>query len=196
MLTLSRVPLSQVFSSVRTDRYALVKGDNTNDHGASRRRRVATKLSDTGRICAHNDSLVPLLTLRHCQGDKSSPYSHPFFHGPLSCNTLQSPLHTHARPFDLYTKFNAKWWATCTAACELWRPHAACWLVTFSFFLSDRSYYSWKYIHTVQIVSNTGWLWGEPQYCLATFFLFLSSTSKILVSFLRVSLLPWVQECV
>jgi len=48
------------------------------DRGASRRGRAATRLSNTGRIDAHNASLAPLLTLRHCLGDTSSPFSRLF----------------------------------------------------------------------------------------------------------------------
>ena len=44
----------------------------------SRRGRAAARLSDTGRTSVHNASLAPLLTPRHCQGDKSSPFSRPF----------------------------------------------------------------------------------------------------------------------
>ena len=67
------VPLS--LCSVSPDRYARVKGDNTTERGASQRGRAATRRSDTGMTSAHNASLAPLLTLRHCQGDKSSPFS-------------------------------------------------------------------------------------------------------------------------
>jgi hypothetical protein len=52
------------------------------DRGASRRGRAATRLLDTGRIDAHNANLAPLLTLRHCQGDTSSPFSRFFVVGP------------------------------------------------------------------------------------------------------------------
>jgi len=48
------------------------------DRGASRRGRAATRLSDTGRIDAHNASLALLLTLRHCQAGTSSPFSRLF----------------------------------------------------------------------------------------------------------------------
>jgi len=61
-----------MFCFARPDRYALVKGDNTTERGASLRGRAATKLSDTGKTSAHNASLAPL---RHCQGDTSSPFS-------------------------------------------------------------------------------------------------------------------------
>jgi len=40
------------------------------------RGRGNTRLSHTGRTYSKNVSLAPLLTLRHCQGDKSSSFSH------------------------------------------------------------------------------------------------------------------------
>ena len=57
----------------RPDRYALVKGDNTTEHGASQRGRAATRLSNTERTSAHNASRPLLLTLSHCPADTSSP---------------------------------------------------------------------------------------------------------------------------
>jgi hypothetical protein len=72
--------------SVSPDRYACVKGDNTTKRGASQRGRAATRWSDTGTTSAHNANafaFAPLLALRHCQGDTSSPFSSPFVVGPL-----------------------------------------------------------------------------------------------------------------
>jgi len=71
------VSLSLVFCFPRPDRYALVKG-NITDRGESWRGRAATRLSNTGKASAHNASLAPWLTLKHCQGDTSSPFSRPF----------------------------------------------------------------------------------------------------------------------
>ena len=59
-------------------------------HGALRPRDNST----------HNSSLAPLLTLRHYQGDKSSPFSHPFLVSPLgfanfagrSCKIVKSRI--------------------------------------------------------------------------------------------------------
>jgi len=56
------------------------------DHGASRRGRSATRLSDTGRTDAHNASLVPWLTLRHGQGDEFSLLSSFLCRSPSFAN--------------------------------------------------------------------------------------------------------------
>ena len=50
-----------LWCSVSLDRYALVKGDNTTERGASQRGRAATRLFNTGGISARNASLAPVL---------------------------------------------------------------------------------------------------------------------------------------
>jgi len=101
------VPLS--VCSVSPDSYACVKGDKTTKRGASWRGRAATRWSNTGTTSAHNAyafALAPLLALRHCQGDTSSPFSAPFVVGPpVFANRAVRSLMFHLR-----TRTPISWW--------------------------------------------------------------------------------------